>query len=222
MRRLHRVLITTTALLFCSLAILLAVNGLPKFPRNSDKKEATPKFARTGELYPQDFSEDDAVLSAVLRKACSNSGQKVVLSSTPADPADDSVERTGLYLEARAAMLRRSPKYFGESEHVQGDSIRLPNNCPGLMLASDAEIDSALSGEIRGPTYQDWGSFKARFPGATAVLRVSLPGYSRDGNYAVVYSSASCGRLCGSGFSITLRRTRDGWVIVDSTTAWIS
>jgi hypothetical protein len=209
------------------LAAVVSLHGLPLVgPEVFETRmaAASSSIANTVdhlESYPQDSSQDDLVLSVVLAKSCA-SPDLAVLSSDPADPSDDTTEHDGPFKEAKAAMLRRSPNYFGASEQRGIDHIRLPARCPGLVLASEAAIQAALTGPRHGPTFKDWGNFASQFPGATAVRRVSLPGYSRDGQYAVVYSSGTCGRLCGSGFSVTLKRTKSGWTVVDAKMAWIS
>jgi hypothetical protein len=62
---------------------------------------------------------------------------------------------------------------------------------------------------------------RATRPGAH-YIRVSAPGYSPDGQYALMYFEALCGFDCGSGGFTALRRTPEGWHVFAEGPGWIA
>lgn len=49
---------------------------------------------------------------------------------------------------------------------------------------------------------------------ARRVLRVSLPGYSRDGGLAAVYLGSACGPVCGEAVVVVLHRAGEEWKLL--------
>ena len=101
--------------------------------------------------------------------------------------------------------------------------IELPDavGCPGLVLASDSEIEHAFS------KYDDleprpWSGFYEAFPDAKQLIGVGAPGYSKDGKHAVVFFTRATGVLGGYGIFLRLQKTGEGWRIVDQKLDWIS
>jgi hypothetical protein len=77
----------------------------------------------------------------------------------------------------------------------------------GLRLTRSAQTRPLLSKSL------DWRVFSSKFPGVTYVVQVSAPGYSSDGNRALVYWRISCGGRCGSLELTALERTPRGWIV---------
>jgi hypothetical protein len=53
------------------------------------------------------------------------------------------------------------------------------------------------------------------------VVTFSVPAYSEDG-YALVFTSYTCGSLCGYGWFVLLREIDAQWRVVDNHLDWIS
>lgn len=57
----------------------------------------------------------------------------------------------------------------------------------------------------------DWKRVHRLFPGVTGVLQISLPGYNRDRDRAIVEITMACGLQCGSDYLVQLRKTDGKW-----------
>jgi len=71
-------------------------------------------------------------------------------------------------------------------------------------------------------TRAGWDGFYQAFPGSSGILSLSLPGYSTNGNLAVVQVAYACGPLCGAGFYWVLEYVHGQWVVKERSSAWIS
>jgi hypothetical protein len=92
--------------------------------------------------------------------------------------------------------------------------------CPAGRVVDGKEIDSVFARQTAIPP--KWEPFYAAFPGATGLLRISLPAFTPDRKHAVVYLDGTCNPLCGSGFYFGLMRRKEGWKVSRRETAWIS
>jgi hypothetical protein len=101
---------------------------------------------------------------------------------------------------------------------------RLPNIslCPSVRLASDRSLNSAMKRKTVDGTRAGWDGFYRTFPGSSGILSLSLPGYSANGNLAIVQVAYACGPLCGAGFYWVLEYVEGRWVIKERSSAWIS
>ena len=161
--------------------------------------------------------EDAAVLRAALNSQCQSKEGYVLLSSTTVAPRED--DDIGEVDESGA---------FADLKRRNGSSISLPESlaCKGARLHREREIrrffdqDSMPAG--KAPLDEGWKKLFEAFPGATGWTSVSLPGYSPDGDVAVVYVAHHCGSLCGQGMYVYLRRTDDQWKVLVRFPAWVS
>jgi hypothetical protein len=67
-----------------------------------------------------------------------------------------------------------------------------------------------------------WKSFYTRYPKSGGFLALSQVGFNSRHDQALVYSSNSCGWLCGAGFYNLLNKKDGKWVLVNRYMAWIS
>ena len=67
-----------------------------------------------------------------------------------------------------------------------------------------------------------WRQFNQRFPGAGGFYEFSAIGFDATRSTALLYTSHSCGSLCGSGNLVTLRRTGGRWQVADAAMLWVS
>ena len=88
-----------------------------------------------------------------------------------------------------------------------------------------SEIEAALARQDGPPLSfpaPGWEGFYATYPNSRGYMVLSLPGYSRDGDTAVIYVASAAGLYAGSGFVHVLKREGDHWRVIESNTAWIS
>lgn len=162
-------------------------------------------------------AEDDlAILQMVLARSCvETDGKFRVLAAEAAQPNDPPYGE-GAYGEALADMKRRS---------TAGSLLPASLDCLGIRIKPRREIDRAFAlkpATVPEAASPGWDGFHYTYPGASGLLGVSLPGYSRDGRSAVVYSHALGCALCGAGFYIEFRREATGWKIVTRHPAWVA
>ena len=161
--------------------------------------------------------EDVTVLRAALISLCQAKNGYVVLSSTTAAPrpADDmgDADQSGAY---------------SDLERRNGAAVLLPKGlaCKGAKLISEQEIqrffDHGSNSANKVSLDEAWKKFYKSFPGASGWTSVSIPGYSSDGEIAVVYVAHYCGTLCGGGSYVYLRRIKGEWKVLVDFPGWVS
>jgi hypothetical protein len=67
-----------------------------------------------------------------------------------------------------------------------------------------------------------WRTFYQKYPDAGGIMRFSRVGFNRAHDRALLYSTISCGWLCGTGHYFLLRKESGKWVISKSQMVWIS
>jgi hypothetical protein len=67
-----------------------------------------------------------------------------------------------------------------------------------------------------------WRRFNEQFPGAEGFYEFSGIGFDAARSVAVLYTSHTCGTLCGSGNLVTLRRAGGRWVVAEAAMLWVS
>jgi hypothetical protein len=67
-----------------------------------------------------------------------------------------------------------------------------------------------------------WSNFQKVFPGGSDILRLTLPGFSKDGKIAIVQGQTSCEGLCGHGVYWVLKDVNGKWVVVQRRATWVS
>jgi hypothetical protein len=152
-------------------------------------------------------SEDSSVLSAVTHKICdlakanSTSGYDVLPNTNEGATTD--VWPGSLDQHAAHSLAERNST---------------TQSLPSMYLCSSIRlVPAAWLQNFRG-----WAWFHAAFPGSASVLRLSLPGYSRNGDRAVVLVSTTSGALASGGFYWVLQKVHDKWVVVKQLPAWVS
>ena len=149
-------------------------------------------------------SYDTQVINAVVNQLCKQMGSGyyvLPLSSTVVDPAftPRNFENGAIW----QSLLDRNQR-----------SVALPEvgDCDGLKVANQDEIDLYLKQKKSPqPGCYRWCAFYRRFIDAQGIMSLSLPGYSNQGDFAVVQVSAACGQVCGSTSFWVLRRISGRW-----------
>jgi hypothetical protein len=153
--------------------------------------------------------EDSAVLSAVTHKLCdlakanSASGYDVLPNTNEGATSDIWPGPGSLDQYAAHSLAKRNSTTHSLPSMYLCTSIRL--------------VPAAWLHDFRG-----WAWFHAAFPGSASVLRLSLPGYSRNGNVAVVLVSTTSGPLASGGNYWILQKVHGKWVVVKQLLAWVS
>ena len=98
-------------------------------------------------------------------------------------------------------------------------------SCPGVKMVDSDELEALLSKPYRGKSdskrFDALGNLHDAYPDATGVLSLSLPSYPSP-TTAIVELGSTCGRLCGSGWKISLIKTKGKWVVRDRHPTWIA
>lgn len=67
-----------------------------------------------------------------------------------------------------------------------------------------------------------WREFNQVYPEASGLLRVSLPGYSPNGEAAVIYVEFACAGLCGSGQLYVVGLKGREWTVLEERRLFVS
>jgi hypothetical protein len=155
-------------------------------------------------------SEDAAVLSVITHTLCaiaqaSGASGYDVLPNTNAGATPESFEGFPASLDAHAMQSLAE-----RNSHTQ--SLPSLSLCSRIRLVPAAWLDR----------FRGWAWFHAAFPGSSSVLRLSLPGYSRSGDVAIVLVSTTSGPMASGGNYWVLQKVHGKWVVVKKVLAWIS
>ncbi|OOG59272.1 hypothetical protein [Rhodanobacter sp. C03] len=155
-------------------------------------------------------TEDIAVLSAILTNRCeyaaSHAGKKYELLSAQALFVDHVTSSSKLDSSAMNSLLLRN-----KTAH----DLPTLSLCPGYKSVPQVEIEAAMA-------KKGWPGFYKAFPNASGISYLSLPGYSLDGNVAIVEFSGSCNLRCGSSFFWVMHKVEGKWTLYKVVPGWIS
>jgi len=158
-------------------------------------------------------SEDIEILRAALAETCRVSGEKYsVLSSDPAAVAELEVPARWGDTTSFSAELKSRAKFRARWPHI--------DLCKKVRIEDELKIAATFKKQEFNPPI--WDFFYKAFPGASGLIYVSLPAVDAEGDAAIVYLTISCDVLCASGHLLKLEKRSRGWIVVESTTAWIS
>lgn len=164
-----------------------------------------------------DTQTDALVLEAVLSSQCQSSDGFVLLSLRSISPSQDA--ELGSADESGA---------FDDLKRRNGSTATLPSSisCRGVHVLEDRKVRQLFEGgkhsvdkDLLGDR---WKQFYARFPSATGWMSLSLPGYTADGDIAIVYQVVRCGSLCGQGMYVYLHRVNGQWKVLVRFPVWVS
>jgi hypothetical protein len=164
---------------------------------------------------PDYAATDRAVLAASLQFTCDqlnehNRGSFEVLESQSAQVRKLSADLQEEYAEALRNLLERN---------IARQSLPSGIACNAIKVVDPQTIDAAFNTEKKPPS---WDNFYAQYPGAAGRGSISLPGYSRKRDHAVVYRAGACGPMCANGVLQLMRKVGKAWQLEESVTIWIS
>lgn len=174
---------------------------------------AVPLFIAACASVNINSSEDREVLSAVIQNLCDKAGPGYSVLSTSTVAVDPSFVDDGLDRESVRSLLRRN-KTSGPLPPL--------DLCPKLKGASQSEIDVSMNVRQPDGSTIGWPGFYKAFPGATGAMYLTLPGYSKHGDLAVVQVAGACNDLCGGGSYWILRKIDGKWLLDKTVPGWVS
>ena len=182
-------------------ALLLAFAACATAPRPAAPAAAT--------------DDEAAVYAAVIDHLVPAGGTALVIDSTavPRGPvAGDVGRRASAELASRFAEANRAARPLPRSI-PSSRTIRFTRRADLPFFAPTAAGEEL---EAR------WRLFNERFPGAGGFHEFSAIGFDAARSSAILYTSHSCGGLCGSGSLVTLRRAAGRWQVAEAQTLWVS
>ena len=157
--------------------------------------------------------DDVDVFRAVLSSNCERpEGKFIVVSDASPLPGHSDLPADWVSSSSLSAVLSQRSQVRIRWPHVKA--------CAGAHVVDESVIQSLFAQDTRVPP--GWEAFYSHFPGATGLVRVSLPAFTSDRKRAVVYAETRCGTSCGSGFYVELGKKKGVWSILRQATAWIS
>jgi hypothetical protein len=156
--------------------------------------------------------EDVAVLTAAIRQDCAaRGGEYVVLSSETFPVAEADVMSGNLDVDAKNDLLKRN---------VSASPLPMDMACRAVRIVQESTIEKLLKDR---PTMLGLSKgFYEAFPGADTVIFLSLPGYAKNENDAIVHISYACGTSCGTSFIVHLQKSNGSWHVVKTSNSWMS
>ncbi len=82
-----------------------------------------------------------------------------------------------------------------------------------LQFVSRRAVEASFKKDI-------WRGFYHQYPGTGGFVEFSLPGYSADGEAALVYFAHESGGKAGQGYLLFLRRINRRWQIKKQVGGW--
>lgn len=153
--------------------------------------------------------EEKAVWEALLRQAYIGKTTKLVVlrRRLEADPSNDDWGGRPRGVPADAWSAFRTA--------FQRDGSLPQDLDPGLPVTwfRDEEFRDLPDGDSLDGR---WSAFHERFPGNSGLISLGHVGFSRDGRTAVVYGFVGSASLSASGDIFVLRKTANGWRLVQT------
>lgn len=94
--------------------------------------------------------------------------------------------------------------------------------CPYVKRFSSQKLSYLFSKQCKDFNKCYWKGFYQRYPEATGITYVSLPGYSDNGQTAIVLVVGTCDWQCGNASYWVLKKINGKWVFDKSIGGWIS
>lgn len=150
-----------------------------------------------------EYDVDRDVVSYIVRQMCIQKTSGYVVLSSATSTVSPTFTPTNIDESARRSLLERNKK-----------SVALPpvDSCKSMRLVNGDEIDRYLELSKLG-MHERWAAFYEKFIDASGVMAISLPGYSTEGDLAVVQIAGSCGETCGGGSFWVLRKISGRWQV---------
>lgn len=149
----------------------------------------------------REYDTDRDVISAVVRQMCKQPVAEYVVLASATSIVNPAFTPSSIEESARRSLLERNK-----------NPVALPvvHTCKFIRLVDREELDRYF--EI-SDTHEQWLAFYSKFSNASGIMSFSLPGYSTQGDLAVVQIASSCGETCGGGSFWVLRKVSGRWEV---------
>jgi hypothetical protein len=158
-------------------------------------------------------SSDSEIVHVALAPASASAGEKYIVIAS--EPRTSGIERE--WIETHISMAAKS-EHLPDIAHMVADyeERNAKEQLPTSLEARNLKIVSAgeLARMFRGDVIGGWKRFRSRFPGADALIDLSLPGYSADRTWAVLTYSVARGSLSQEVWVALLHRQSGAWIVV--------
>lgn len=134
------------------------------------------------------------------------------------------VARSPSVSDLQQRLRRASPVVIREFLKVVDNPVQLELSReahPALLIYTVSEERLVQLFENR-PMPEAWNAFRAAFPGAKGLARISRVGIDSKSGQALLFMSMTPGGLGGSGHLFLLQRERSRWSIVEDVRTWVS
>lgn len=146
---------------------------------------------------------DRDVISAVVRQICKQTMADYIVLSSSTSVVIPVFTPGNMDEPARRSLLERNKV---------SAALPIVETCEALRLVDRLEIDRYLAASALD-SHDRWAAFYEKFTNAVGVMSLSLPGYSTDGDLAIVQVASACGETCGGGSFWLLRRVSGQWQV---------
>ncbi len=162
------------------------------------------------------------IIATVIKHGLKNKGGSIVIDESTTGETVNLID-PGQTIEELAKELGTTPPALREWSRINRNRYRLEQQLAlegNYHLLADEERVEIFNGS--DPDV-NWQQFRARFPDAAGIIRVSRPSTDDAAKSALLYLEFECGANCGSGRLVNLGRTvSDQWQVTTGTLVWIT
>lgn len=151
-----------------------------------------------------------SLIQFILKDSCKGSGYYILQDETIS-----SFDRVDIIKEKTRALNQEAIQDLIENiKNVE----KLPKSlsCAGVKIVEKQQIELGFKKKPKKdyPRFlnEGWAGFYEVYPGAKGIREMTLPSFSKDGLYAVIYIRTSCGPTCGRGGFTQYHQINGEWV----------
>ena len=156
--------------------------------------------------------DDQEIMSLTLREICNNREPGVFVLSSATAGVNPAFVPEDLDQATRQSLVQRNRNGVGLPA---ADACR-----EKFIVLSAKEIDDYFEAPAKGGLQERWSAFYERYPDVNGIMTLSLPGYSAQGDAALLQVSGTCGPLCGNGSFWIFRKEFGRWRVEKATQGW--
>lgn len=158
-------------------------------------------------------SDDREITLIALREICDNEKPGLFVLSVTTAVVDRNFVIDDFDETTRQSLIQRNRT-----------SIQLPatSTCRKLRLLAAGEMDSYFKAADKGGLQERWSAFHQEHPDINGIMTLSLPGYSKRGDEAILQVTGTCGPLCGNGSFWIFSKVSGRWRLEKTVQGWSS
>jgi hypothetical protein len=187
--------------------------------------QGTVGTQQTGESRDKDVYT--AVLDSLFTEPDIRQSDRLVVG----DSTSASVYERNYVTQRRRTAVGFVAELFSDFGYVDTSAVRSFENrnrkrlaIPQLLLsrAPVVRVKTSTMNSLPGEFSARWRAFYELYPRSAGLISLSTIGYSSNGDVAIVMIDRLCGRLCGHGYLIGLRREAGKWYVASIKPTWVS